>query len=140
MPDNVDASTRSRIMGRVKSTGTKPELSVRRALHAAGFRFRLHDAKLPGKPDIVLPRYRTVVFVNGCQWHWHGCKRSRMPATNRDYWEAKIARNVARDRTNLAKLETLGWDCQIVWECQLGQDIEDLLEKLSHHRKTGLPV
>ncbi len=119
MPDTVDEQTRSAIMRRVKSTGTEPELRVRRALHAAGFRYRLHRRDLPGRPDLVFPRYKLLVFVHGCFWHWHGCKRSRMPISNREYWEAKIARNVARDERTRSDLDALGWEQIVIWECQL---------------------
>lgn len=130
MPDTVDPVTRSRTMRQVKSTGTKPEMAVRRALHAAGFRFRLHRRDLPGSPDLVLPKFRVVIFVNGCFWHWHGCKRSRMPASNREYWETKIARNVERDHQSRAELEALGWESHVIWECGLQLGIDDLVTHL----------
>jgi DNA mismatch endonuclease (patch repair protein) len=119
LADTFDKATRSRIMARVHSTDTTPELRLRRALHARGLRYRLHEARLPGKPDLVLPGRKIVVFVHGCQWHWHGCARSRMPASNRAYWEAKIARNQVRDRASIAALVALGWRVLIVWECAL---------------------
>ncbi|RDI99460.1 DNA mismatch endonuclease Vsr [Dyella solisilvae] len=125
MADTVDKATRSRIMARVRSKNTTQELRLRHALHARGLRYRLHDATLPGTPDLVLPGPKTVVFVNGCQWHWHGCTRSRMPATNRPYWEAKIARNQARDQANLNALVALGWRVLIVWECALKSSLLD---------------
>jgi DNA mismatch endonuclease, patch repair protein len=117
-------------MGRVRSKGTSPEMAVRRALHAAGHRFRLHRKDLPGNPDLVLPRYRLAVFVHGCFWHWHGCKRSRMPAANRDYWTAKIERNVQRDKVKRADLEKLGWRPWIIWECEIRHGIDGLLTEL----------
>jgi DNA mismatch endonuclease (patch repair protein) len=107
-------------MARVKSVDTTPELIVRKFLHAAGLRFRLHRADLPGRPDIVFAARKTVVFVHGCFWHAHpGCSRARVPATRRDYWEAKLARNVARDAANQAALDAAGWDVQVIWECEL---------------------
>ena len=130
-PDNVTPSRRSWIMGRVKSEGTAPEMYVRRALHAAGLRFRLHDKRLPGAPDLVLRKHRTVVFVHGCFWHWHGCKRSRMPSSNVDYWERKIGRNVERDAANAAALAGLGWSVEVVWECELGASTGQLIERLA---------
>ncbi|HUG63131.1 MAG TPA: very short patch repair endonuclease [Methylomirabilota bacterium] len=130
MPDTVDHATRSWIMARVPSTGSKPEMAVRRAVHAAGFRYRLHPKHLPGRPDLVFPRLKLAVFVHGCQWHWHGCKRSRMPATNREYWERKIARNVARDQEARAALEALGWRWFVAWECELRSSIPHLLAML----------
>ena len=117
-------------MRQVRSVNTKPEMIVRSALHAAGYRFRLHRRDLPGNPDLVFPRYKVVVFVHGCFWHWHGCKRSRMPATNRDYWESKIARNVERDRETMAQLAALGWDVHVIWECDLKTGIDELTGNL----------
>jgi DNA mismatch endonuclease, patch repair protein len=119
MRDTVDKATRSAIMARVRSKDTAPELRLRKALFALGLRYRLHASTLPGKPDIVLPRHRAVILVHGCLWHWHGCRRSRMPASNADYWKAKISRNASRDRNNLAALAALGWRVLIVWECAL---------------------
>ncbi len=116
MPDSIDKAARSWTMSRVRSTDTAPELAVRRRLHQAGFRFRLHRKDLPGNPDIVLPRHRTVVFVHGCFWHWHGCKRSRMPTANRDYWSAKITRNRARDGLVTESLRAAGWQVTRIWE------------------------
>ena len=107
-------------MARVKSRDTAPELAVRRALHAAGLRYRLHRADLPGKPDIVLPRHAAAVLVHGCSWHSHpGCPRVRVPSTRRDYWVPKLARNAARDRASISTLEGLGWRVHVVWECEL---------------------
>lgn len=117
MVDTVDAETRSRIMSRVRSKDTAPEVALRKALFARGLRYRLHDAALPGKPDLVSARYKAVVFVHGCQWHWHGCSRSRMPATNTDYWRSKIARNQVRDQAHIAELLAHGWRVLVVWEC-----------------------
>lgn len=119
MSDTVDKATRSAIMARVRSKDTTPELRLRRALFALGFRYRLHSTSLPGRPDIVFPKHRALILVHGCLWHWHGCSRSRMPTTNTDYWSAKISRNVARDRVRLAEYASLGWRVLIVWECAL---------------------
>lgn len=111
---------RSRVMRAVKSKNTKPELVVRRALWKAGLRYRLHDARIPGKPDIVLMSRRTAVFVHGCFWHGHeGCPSHRIPKTRREYWEAKISRNKKRDETNQTALEQMGWDVIVIWECQI---------------------
>lgn len=136
MPDTVSKEARSQIMARVRSCNTSPELAVRRTLHAAGFRFRLHRKDLPGNPDLVLPRYRTAVYVNGCFWHWHGCRRSRMPATNRDYWEKKIARNVERDGLNQARLKAIGWSARTIWECELASGTDALIRDLQERRPT----
>ncbi len=123
MPDVFTPAKRSWIMRQVRSRDTKPELVVRRYLHAHGFRFRLHRDDLPGKPDIVLPRYNTVVFVHGCFWHGHqGCKHSDVPTSNRQYWERKIGRNVTRDRRNARALRKLGWRVLTVWECAIKEE------------------
>jgi len=107
-------------MRRVRSVDTQPEIEVRSLLHRLGFRFRLHRKDLPGKPDIVLPKHRAVVFVHGCFWHRHrGCKRASTPATRRDYWLPKFERNVARDRKNRRDLRRLGWNVVVVWECEI---------------------
>lgn len=107
-------------MAAIKSRNTSPELVVRRALHKAGFRFRLHRRDLPGRPDIVLPKHRTLVFVNGCFWHGHeNCSLFRLPKSRTDFWKAKITGNQARDARDLAELEHLGWRTIVVWECAL---------------------
>lgn len=137
MTDTVAPEVRSRIMAAVKGKNTTPELRVRRALHAAGFRFRLHRQDIPGRPDLVLPRYRMAVFVHGCFWHWHGCRRSRMPATNAAYWRAKIERNIRRDARNRAALESQGWDYAILWECELPAAAEALVAHLAQRRGAG---
>lgn len=107
-------------MSRVKSTNTTPELVVRRLVHSLGYRYRLHGATLPGKPDLVFASRRKVIFVHGCYWHGHSCKRgARLPSTRRDYWLPKLARNQERDARNIASLEQLGWDVLVIWECEL---------------------
>lgn len=121
--DKVDEKTRSRIMATVKSKDTKPELRVRSAAHKLGLRFRLHSSKLPGKPDLVFPSRRVALFVHGCFWHGHTCKRGdRMPATNTQYWRDKIARNKKRDAVNQSSLSDLGWRPIVVWECQTSEN------------------
>ena len=120
MVDTVSPEVRSRIMSRVKSKGMKPEMKVRRLLHGLGYRYRLHRSDLPGRPDLVFPSRRKVVFVNGCFWHYHrGCGRVRIPASNRDYWVAKLERNRDRDERNLSLLEEMGWSVMTTWECEL---------------------
>lgn len=120
MADAFDEITRSRIMGRVKGKDTKPERLVRSALHRLGFRFRLHVAGLPGTPDIVLPRHRTVVFVNGCFWHGHaGCKRASLPKTRPEFWQSKISANKRRDLRSIRRLRSLGWRVITIWECRV---------------------
>lgn len=116
--DNKTKAERSANMRAIRSTDTKPELMVRRLLFAAGFRFRLHAKDLPGKPDIVLPKWKTVVFVHGCFWHFHeGCPRAVRPASNTEFWDEKLARNRARDREEHATLMAAGWRVLVVWEC-----------------------
>lgn len=119
MVDITDPATRSRMMAAIRSRDTKPEVALRRALHAQGFRFRLHDRRLPGRPDIVLPRYKAVLQVNGCFWHQHGCSNSRLPSTRVEFWQAKLDANVARDVRNERELAQLGWRVATVWECEI---------------------
>ncbi len=122
---------RSRIMRAVKGKDTAPELAVRRLLHARGYRYRLHRRDLPGNPDLTFPARRKVIFIHGCFWHGHDCKRgARTPKTNTDYWAAKIARNVARDRRCLDDLAREGWQACVVWECEIA-DAEALIGRLS---------
>lgn len=119
MADTQDPLTRSRTMAAVKSRDSAVELRVRRTLHRAGLRYRLHRRDLPGKPDIVLSCLRVVVFVHGCFWHRHvGCKRASTPTSRTEYWLPKLARNAERDQTNTGRLAALGWTVLIVWECQ----------------------
>ena len=130
MADNVSPVKRSQTMAAVKSKNTSCEIRLRRALHHAGFRFRLHRKDIPGSPDVLLPRYRMAVFVHGCFWHWHGCKRSRIPATNVEYWTSKINRTRSRDELNQQNLESLGWECVVIWECSQLEMTEVLIERL----------
>lgn len=124
---------RSIRMSRIHSASTKPELKLRRALWMLGFRYRVNDKKLPGKPDLVLPKYRTVVFVHGCFWHGHkGCPTSHIPETNTDFWIAKITRNQQRDQEVWRQLEAKGWAVIIVWECQLKRHkMEETISRVS---------
>lgn len=119
MPDIVDSATRSRMMSGIRSKHTKPELLVRSLLHRQGFRFRLHAKDLPGKPDIVLPRYRAVVLVNGCFWHGHDCALFKWPGTRVDWWRNKIERNRHNDSRSQEALHAAGWRVAVVWECAL---------------------
>ena len=135
--DTASPEKRSWIMRQVKGRDTSPEKIVRSLLHRMGYRFRLQRDDLPGKPDIVLPRFKTVVFVNGCFWHRHsGCKRATTPATNVDYWQTKFERNVARDARNQAELEKMGWRVVIVWECEL-KDKTTLEKRLDDYLKSS---
>lgn len=125
--DIVDPATRSRMMSRIRGKNTKPELIIRKLLHAAGLRFRLHRKDLPGKPDIVLPRYGFAIFVNGCFWHGHQCSLFRMPSTNSEFWQNKIGGNMERDKQRIRQLVEAGWRVGVVWECSLrGKKCEDL--------------
>ena len=118
--DCYDKSTRSRVMRSVHGKNTSLEICVRKMFFRAGFRYRLHKAELPGKPDIIFPKYKTVVFVNGCFWHQHpGCKHSTIPSTNRDYWEKKLHRNIERDKFEIDLLKKAGWRVFVIWECRI---------------------
>ncbi|MCY4018956.1 MAG: very short patch repair endonuclease [Chloroflexi bacterium] len=119
MTDTVSAKKRSEVMSRVGSKDTKPELLIRKGLHARGFRYRLHVKDLPGKPDMVFPRYDSVIQVNGCFWHGHDCPRCRMPSSNTEYWNKKVARNMERDASNRRSLRDQGWRVLTIWECAL---------------------
>ena len=130
--DTITKEERSEIMSRVKSKNSRPEIFVRSFLHRSGFRFRIHVKNLPGKPDIVLPKYKAVVFVNGCFWHGHSdssCKLARMPKSNTEFWQGKITKNHIRDVEKQAQLCKLGWRVFVVWECQLAHP-EKILSQL----------
>ncbi|MBU1690636.1 MAG: DNA mismatch endonuclease Vsr [Gammaproteobacteria bacterium] len=131
MTDIVDKQTRSRMMSGIKGKDTQPEMKVRRFLHARGFRYRLHDKSLPGSPDLCLPRYRVVIFVQGCFWHRHeGCRLSYVPASNKNVWLAKFQQNVERDRKNIDSLVRAGWRVIVLWECGLRRHDSALLDWL----------
>ena len=122
MADTVPPERRSEIMSGIRSKGMKPEMTVRRLLHSMGYRYRLHRRDLPGKPDLVFPGRRKVIFVHGCFWHQHSdprCRIVRRPKSNRDYWLPKLERNVVRDAENRARLEELGWEVLVIWECEV---------------------
>lgn len=122
--DHLSVEKRSWNMSRIRSKDTIPEMHVRSALHRAGYRFRLHVKDLPGKPDIVLPKHKTVIFVHGCFWHRHkGCSRATTPSTNQEYWQQKFKRNVERDKREQAELKKLGWKVIVVWECEVSPDM-----------------
>jgi DNA mismatch endonuclease, patch repair protein len=130
--DVVDSATRSRMMAGIRSKDTKPEMAVRRYLHARGFRYRLHARDLPGSPDLVLPKYRTAILVHGCFWHRHsGCRFATTPTSNVERWDAKFRANIARDAKKLASLEEAGWRVIVVWECELRQDPTERLQRLA---------
>lgn len=123
MADNHSKEVRSINMSHIRSTNSKPEEIVRKYLFAEGFRYRKNVKKLPGCPDIVFPKYKAVIFVNGCFWHKHDCPRFVWPSSNQDYWRPKILRNVERDNQSRKELETLGWKVITVWECELKKNV-----------------
>lgn len=130
MADTVSKAVRSRIMSSVKQRHTKPEMIVRSLLHQLGYRFRLHRKDLPGSPDIVLPKFRTAIFVHGCFWHQHeNCGKSRRPSSNQDYWNTKLDENITRDKRKEKELSKLGWRVATVWQCEI-RDVETLSKKL----------
>jgi len=118
MADKLTGEERSKLMGRVKGKNTKPEMIVRRTAHGLGYRFHLYRKDLPGRPDLVFPRLRKVVFVHGCFWHRHDCRRATTPQTNVAFWEEKLTRNVERDNAAVAALKGAGWSTLVVWECE----------------------
>ena len=131
MADTHSKEVRSRNMSHIRITNSKPEETVRKILFSHGFRYRKNVKTLPGKPDIVLPKYKTVIFVNGCFWHKHNCPRFVWPSTNTDYWIPKIQRNVERDISNHAELASLGWKVIVVWECELKKKcLDDTITRL----------
>lgn len=134
MSDIVDKETRSRMMAGIKGKNTKPELVIRKAIFNRGFRYRIHEKKLPGKPDIVLKKYKAVIFIHGCFWHKHNCHLFKWPKSNPDFWKKKISSNKDNDLQNINKLIELGWRIAIIWECSLkgkGKlDFEELITKL----------
>lgn len=141
MADVLSKEQRRICMSHIKSKNTKPEILVRQFLHAQGFRYRLHCKDLPGKPDIVLPKYKTVIFINGCFWHGHSeCKYSSLPATNRDFWQNKISENIERDKATYDKLSILGWRVLEVWQCQLKpkskeETLNTLIKEIRHEER-----
>ena len=136
MADNHSKEVRSMNMSHIRSKDSKPEELVRKYLFSKGFRYRKNVKTLPGCPDIVLPKYKTVIFVNGCFWHKHDCPRFVWPSSNEDYWRPKIMGNVERDKRNIAELQQLGWTVLTVWECELKKKVIDAtleqLEKRFH--------
>ena len=133
MADRVPPEKRSEIMRAVRGKNTGPEMTVRSAAHRLGLRFRLHDANLPGRPDMVLPKWKTVIFINGCFWHRHeNCKKATMPKSNVDFWQAKFEANLARDECNYRSLSELGWRAIVVWQCE-ARSREEATKLLSDH-------
>lgn len=135
MTDTRSPQQRSAIMRSVRTEDTGPELVVRRVLHQAGYRFRLHRRDLPGSPDIALPRLSKIIFVHGCFWHGHGCKYGRPPKSRTEYWMPKLAANKARDRRNRRTLRSLGWSVLVIWQCEMRNPAK-LREKLLRFVRT----
>ena len=134
MVDVFSKTKRSEIMRSIHSTDTRPEMRVRKKLHGLGFRYRLHDANLPGKPDIVMPKRRAVVQIRGCFWHSHVCTAGRIPKSNREYWNNKLSRNRRRDEHNDTELRRMGWRLFVIWECdvQSNRALSETVEVLRH--------
>lgn len=141
MADNHSKEVRSKNMSRIRSTNSKPEEIVRKYPFSKGFRYRKNVRTLPGCPDIVLPKYKTVIFVNGCFWHKHDCPRFVWPSSNEDYWRPKIQRNVDRDRRNAEDLRAMGWNVLTIWECQLKKKVRDEhLRALEQEIRKGIHI
>lgn len=132
--DRLSKEQRSKCMSAIRSKNTKPEILVRKFLFGKGFRYRINDSRLPGHPDIVLPKYKTVIFVNGCFWHGHeGCPKYTLPKTNTEFWINKIEKNKKRDITVQRELAAMGWHCIVIWQCQLKSNVlKQTLDSLSY--------
>jgi DNA mismatch endonuclease (patch repair protein) len=130
--DKLDTKRRSQLMACVRNKNTGPEIEVRSRLFQAGLRFRLHRRDLPGSPDIVLPKYKTAVFVHGCFWHGHDCPRGKRPASNEAKWNEKIEGNIQRDAAATAKLSEMGWQVEVVWACRIPQDTDHIIRRLKN--------
>lgn len=134
MTDKLSSARKAWNMSRIRASDTQPELRVRRLVHAAGYRFRLHVKDLPGVPDLVFPRYRLAIFVHGCFWHGHNCIDGHLPKSNERYWKGKLRRNTQRDMAAQAKLEQLGWRTTVIWECEADNGARRLVSLLSKLR------
>lgn len=134
--DSISPEHRSWNMSRIKGKDTRIEVRVRQYLFSKGYRFRKNDKRFPGKPDVVLPKYKTVIFVNGCFWHMHeGCRQGRLPKSNVEYWEEKLVKNVANDQKHTQQLIEMGWNPITIWECELKNDFEGTLNKVIEQLK-----
>ncbi|MDB7994269.1 very short patch repair endonuclease [Faecalicoccus pleomorphus] len=133
--DTMTKEQRHRNMSHIKSKNTSLEILVRKRLFHDGFRYRINVSTLPGKPDIVLPKYHTVIFINGCFWHRHNCKLATMPKTHTDFWKRKFEQNVKNDLANHKKLRNLGWHVIILWECEIKEDFEQLIKMTENEMK-----
>ena len=127
---------RSEVMSRIRGKNTKPEMILRSQLFRQGYRFRVHQADLPGKPDIVLPKYKTAIFVHGCFWHYHkDCREGRIPSTNSKFWNEKLQRNISKDEANIQALQKDKWKVFVVWECEIEKHLERTMKKLTSEIK-----
>ena len=132
MADVVSKAKRSEMMAGIRGKDTEPEMIIRRGLHARGYRFRLHRKDLPGKPDIILPRYRVAIFVNGCFWHGHDCHLFKSPKTREAFWREKICGNIVRDRAKIEALKSAGWRVGVIWECLIRREgVESSIDALT---------
>lgn len=136
--DNLSKKDRSLNMSHIKSKNTSLEILVRKKLFADGFRYKINDSSLPGKPDIVLPKYHTVIFVNGCFWHRHNCKLATIPKTNTEYWINKFKKNEENDEKNYRLLRNYGWHVIVVWECEIKEDIDKLISTIEEELRDYL--
>ena len=131
MVDIFNKKKRSQIMSRIRSKDTKPELIIRKALFREGYRYRLYRKDLPGSPDIVFPSRKKVIFVNGCFWHGHNCRKATLPTTHREFWQKKLNGNKERDKRNLLKLKAMGWESLVIWQCQIKKStLETQIDKI----------
>ena len=128
--DNLSKEQRSVNMSRIRSKNTKPEIKFRKKLHSLGYRYSLHKKDLPGKPDLYLKKHNLAIFIHGCFWHQHGCRYSVVPKSNKKYWELKLKNNTLRDEKNLKKLNQIGVKYEIIWECQIKQQLEKVVKKM----------
>lgn len=136
--DRLSREKRSWNMSRIKSKDTKIEIMARKYLFAKGFRYRKNDKRFPGKPDIVLPKYKTAIFINGCFWHMHcGCKYGRLPKSNVDYWKEKLEKNVENDSSHIQQIKDMGWNVIIIWECELKKDFEGTMSGIIEQLKNA---
>ena len=142
MTDVVDKKTRSRMMSGIRSKNTKPELLIRKALFSKGFRYKLHDKSLPGKPDLVFPKYNAVIFIHGCFWHGHDCHLFKWPSTRREFWKTKITRNQEVDARNYKALKEEGWRILTIWECSIkGKNqigVENVVDRAENWLEYGI--
>ncbi len=134
--DIWDKKKRSEVMSHIRSKDTKPERILRSALHKRGYRFRIHRKDLPGKPDIVLPKYQTVIFVHGCFWHYHAdCREGRIPHTNTKFWKEKLSKTVNRDKEHQKVLQEIGWKVMVFWECEVENKLQEVLKVVDKNLK-----